>query len=231
MTAHDPVRTLIVEDAPAIAAAHTEYVNRVAGFEVAGTVHTGGAALRFLRANDVDMILLDLYLPDMNGLDVCRQLHAAGLAIDVVAVTSARDVRIVRAAIALGVVQYLVKPFTFAAFRDKLQRYADYRRQLHVAGPDPAQQDVDRALAALRGSAGGLLPKGISGETLDLVTTELRQAGTGLSAAQASERLGIARVTVRRYLEFLADQGLASREPRYGATGRPEHLYRWVPVR
>lgn len=90
---------------------------------------------------------------------------------------------------------------------------------------------MDRALAALRGSAGGLLPKGISGETLDLVTTELRQAGTGLSAAQASERLGIARVTVRRYLEFLADQGLASREPRYGATGRPEHLYRWVPVR
>jgi response regulator of citrate/malate metabolism len=224
------IRTLVVEDDPHLADAHAEYVKRVPGFIPVGVVHRGSEALQFVRRSEVDLVLLDFYLPDMTGLDVCRALRAAGQRVDVIAVTSARDVEIVRAAVAQGVVQYLLKPFTLAAFRDKLERYADYRRALSGSSAT-AQHDLDRAFAALRGSAGGPLPKGMSSETLEVVVDRLRASAEGLSAGEVAEIVGVARVTARRYLEHLADQGLATRAPRYGATGRPENIYRWAVAR
>jgi response regulator of citrate/malate metabolism len=222
------IRTLVVEDDPRIAEAHTAYLGRVPGFVPVSMVHSGTEAERFLDRHPVDVLLLDIYLPDMTGLDVCRRLRARGHAVDIIAVTSARDVAVVRAAVALGVVQYLIKPFTFATFRDKLERYAEYRRTLLAAGPTTAQQDVDRALSALRGATGGPLPKGLSNDTLSAVVDQLRRTPAARSAAAIGEALGIARGTARRYLEHLADQGLAHREPRYGHTGRPEHVYTWA---
>ena len=226
------IRTLVVEDDPLLADAHSQYVERVPGFGTVGVVHSGGDALRFVGRTQVDLILLDFYLPDMTGLDVCRALRAKGIGVDVIAVTSARDLEIVRAAVAQGVVQYLLKPFTLAAFRDKLERYAEYRQALTGAAdstPSPlAQQDVDRALAALRGSTGPNLPKGMSKETLDAIEGLLRAVPEGLSAGEVAERVGVVRVTGRRYLEYLAEHDLAVRSPRYGGPGRPEHVYRWV---
>lgn len=221
------IKTLIVEDDVRIAEGHAELLERVPGFVCAGVVHRGVEAWDFLAKHAVDLILLDFYLPDMSGLDVCRGLRARGHLVDIIAVTSARDVQIVRSVVAQGVVQYLMKPFTFAAFRDKLERYADYRGQLGDQGAAAAQQDVDRALAALRGSAGGPVPKGLSPDTLATVVDRIRESSTGLSASELSTELGMARVTARRYLEHLADQGQVERTPRYGTTGRPEHLYRW----
>ncbi|AKG45634.1 response regulator [Streptomyces xiamenensis] len=222
------ISTLVVEDDPRIADAHAQFVGRVPGFAVAGTVHRGSEALDFAERHPVDLVLLDFYLPDMTGLDVCRGLRAHGQLADIIAVTSARDVQIVRSALAYGVVQYLLKPFTFAAFRDKLERYAEYRRQLVGHGRTTAQQDLDRAFGALRGSVGGPLPKGMSNQTLSSVVDALREhAPRGLTASETADRLGMARVTTRRYLEHLADQGLVTRHPRYGTQGRPEHVYHW----
>lgn len=226
------IATLVVEDDPRIAAAHVQFVDRVPGFHPVGAVHRGGEALEFLArspAGAVDLLLLDFYLPDMSGLDVCRALRSQGRLVDVIAVTSARDVATVRSALAHGVVQYLLKPFTFAAFRDKLERYADYRRHLAGHGDTTAQHDLDRAFGALRGSVGGPLPKGMSNQTLSAVVDALRgHAPRGLTAAETAERLGMARVTTRRYLEYLADRDLVTRRPRYGVQGRPEHVYSWA---
>jgi response regulator of citrate/malate metabolism len=221
------IRTLVVEDDPFIADAHREYVERVPGFTAVGVVHQGGEALRFLAAHEVDLVLLDFYLPDMGGLEVCRVMRARGHEADVIAVTSARDLQVVRAAVSQGVVQYLLKPFTFASFRDKLQRYADYHR--HLAAPRAAaeQHEIDQAFAALRGTSAAGLPKGLSADTLGSVVETLRDVGRELSATQVGAEMGISRVTARRYLEHLADQGLADRRPRYGGAGRPEHSYQW----
>jgi len=224
------IRVLVVEDDTMLAAAHQELVGRVPGFEVIGVAHSGGEALRFLAARQVDLILLDVYLPDMTGLDVCRALRAQGRTTDVIAVTSARDLDVVRAAVTQGIVQYLLKPFTFASLRDKLTQYGDYRRQ--VTGSEPtqlaAQQDVDRVLATLRAPGRPAQPKGMSEDTLAAVVRTLRATSAELSAAQVADDVGVSRVTARRYLEHLADQRLATRSPRYGGAGRPELLYRWV---
>ncbi|WP_156727617.1 response regulator [Streptomyces apocyni] len=222
------IRTLIVEDDPRIADAHAQYVERVPGFTTAGVVHRGAEALDFLDRHPVDVILLDFYLPDMTGLDVCRTLRARGHLTDIIAVTSARDVGTVRSVLVYGVVQYLLKPFSFAAFRDKLERYAEYRGHLLDHGGTAAQQDLDRAFGALRGSVGGPLPKGMSNPTLAAVVDLLRELSPqGITATEAGRRLGMARVTTRRYLEHLADQDLAERRPRYGSQGRPENVYHW----
>ncbi|NUR83100.1 MAG: response regulator [Nonomuraea sp.] len=220
------IDVLVVEDEEITAEANRIYVERVPGFRVAGVARSGGEALRFLRHTRVDLILLDLYLPDMHGLEVCRAVRAGGLLCDVIAVTSARDLAMVRSAVSLGVTQYLLKPFTFTALAEKLTRYARFREE---AGEILAQGDVDRVLATLRGSSTEL-PKGMARDTLDTIAARLRDHPDGLSAQAVADATGVSRVTARRYLEYLVDSGVAVRLPQYGGVGRPELLYR-MPTR
>jgi response regulator of citrate/malate metabolism len=223
------IRVLVVEDDPVAADAHRMYVERLPGFEVAAVVHTGGAALRLLGQVPVDLVLLDLNLPDGHGLHLVRKMRAAGHTADVVAVTSARDLGVVRQAVSVGVVQYLLKPFTFPSLRDRLERWERYRSELAGGGEAAGQEEVDRALAALRTPQAPVLPKGLSGPTLEAVTAALRQAsGDGLSANAAAQAAGVSRITARRYLEHLVDSGRAVRTPQYGQVGRPELCYRWA---
>ncbi|WP_250006291.1 response regulator [Actinoplanes sp. M2I2] len=222
------IRVLVVEDEPLIAEAHAAYAGRVEGFEVTGVAHTAQRAMATLRSTAVDLVLLDLHLPDLSGLELTRALRAAGIGTDVLVVTSARDLAMVRSAVSLGVTHYLLKPFTFATFREKLLGYARYRAQLLGDEQVAAQHEIDRAFAALRGSSPDSLPKGLDQGTLDLVLGVLRGAGdtAGLSAAEVAARMGASRVTARRYLEHLTEAGQVARNPRYGGPGRPEVEYR-----
>jgi response regulator of citrate/malate metabolism len=187
---------------------------------------TAALALDALARRPVDLVLLDMNLPDAHGIELCRRIRAAGVGVDVLAVTSARELATVRAAAAHGVVGYLLKPFTYAALRDRLLAYADYRQRLEAGGDAVGQEDVDRALEGARPQRPAPLPKGMHRQTLDAVVAALR-ATEGLSAAEVAERIGASRITARRYLEYLAGSGLAARAPRYGGTGRPETEYRW----
>ncbi|MER7950875.1 response regulator [Streptomyces sp. NPDC096079] len=220
-----PLRVLVVEDDPVAADAHALYAGRVEGFRVVGVAHSRAEAVRILDRTPVDLILLDLYLPDGHGLQLLRALRAAGHAADVIAVTSARDLAVVREGVSLGVVQYVLKPFAFATLRDRLVRYAEFRA---TAGEASGQDEVDRALATLRAPHPATLPKGLSGPTLEAVTRSLRATPAGLTAAEAGAAVGISRITARRYLEHLVTEGRAVRAPQYGQVGRPELQYRWL---
>ncbi|MFF9343139.1 MULTISPECIES: response regulator [unclassified Streptomyces] len=224
MSGAQEIRVLVVEDDPVAADAHALYAGRVEGFRVVGVAHSRAAAVRLLDRVPVDLILLDLYLPDGHGLALLRALRAAGHGADVIAVTSARDLAVVREGVSLGVVQYVLKPFAFATLRDRLVRYAEFRG---AAGEASGQDEVDRALAALRAPHPATLPKGLSGPTLEAVTRTLREAPAGLTAAEAGAAVGISRITARRYLEHLVTEGRAVRAPQYGQIGRPELQYRW----
>lgn len=225
------IRTLVVEDDPLAREAHVAYVGRVAGFTVVGAAGTGAEALRLLAGTEVDLVLLDVHLPDTNGLEVLRRLRAGGHTTDVIMVTRARDVEVVRAAVAFGATQYLVKPFTFNAVAAKLASHRAYVERMHDE-PVLAQGDVDGLLGALRapGPDPGL-PRGVGRESLDAVAGALEQAGAdgGLTAVEVAELLGASRVTARRYLEHLADIGMATRRSRYGTQGRPQVEYGWCP--
>lgn len=216
------IRVLVVEDEPLTAQAHADYVGRVDGFELAAVAGTGREAIRLLQRGGVDLVLLDMNLPDLGGLELCRAIRAAGLEVDVIAITAVRDAAVVRASVSAGIVQYLIKPFVFSVFAAKLGSYRAFRERMH-GGAVASQHEVDGAFAALRTSNSPGLAKGLSPETLDAVTALL--GPTGVSAAEVAAALEISRVTARRYLEHLADAGTAERAPRYGSPGRPELEY------
>jgi response regulator of citrate/malate metabolism len=222
------IRVLVVDDDHIIAAGHAEYVSRMPGFTVAGIAHSGTAALAALQRTPVELVLLDVWMPDMGGLELCRALRGQGHMVDIIAITSARDLAVVRALVSLGVAQYLLKPFTRAAFQDRLAQYAEFRRRVRGRGLATGQADVDQTIAALRGSGSRALPKGMSQETLGSVVALLIGRSDGRSATDVGIALGASRVTARRYLEHLTEEGMAERTSRYGRTGRPEHLYRLI---
>lgn len=222
------VRVLVVEDDPLTAEAHATYVGRIPGFVLAGVAHTAHEAARALDVRgSVDLVLLDMHLPDGHGLGLLQRLRAAGDVVDVIAVTAARETEVVRRAMAHGVSLYLLKPFTFATFRARLEQYAEFRTQLSTAPDEVLQDEVDRMLGALRPSRQGAadLPKGMSAETLRAVVAAVRDAGAPCSASEVAALVGASRVTARRYLEHLAESGMLERGQRYGS-GRPEVEYR-----
>ncbi len=226
--AAEPLRVLVVEDEEIASSAHAAYVERLPGFALAGVARSGADTLRMLRSGvQVDVLLLDLNLPDGHGLELLTRLRAEGHLCDAVAVTAARDLEVVKRAVAQGVVLYLLKPFTYAGFRAKLEQYAAYRATLSSAEDELVQDEVDRLLGSLRPTGSAPLPKGMSAETLRAITTHLRAAGEGRSASEVAAEVGASRVTARRYLEHLADSGLVGRRSRYGGSGRPEVEYVW----
>jgi len=230
------IRVLVVEDEPLAAEAHAVYVGRLAGFELVGTVGTGQEAYRRVAAaasagTPIDLVLMDMNLPDSHGLDVSRRIRAAGLATDIIAITAVRDLDNVRGAIAAGVVQYLIKPFTYSTFATKLNSYRDFRTELNGQASVVTQSAVDHAFASLRAPTDIPRPKGLADSTLNPMIAHLQAQTAPVSASELMVPLGLSRVTARRYLEYLADMGLVLRAPRYGTPGRPENEYRWKSAR
>ncbi|MFJ3958452.1 response regulator [Arthrobacter sp. NPDC090010] len=233
-----PIRVLVVEDEPIAREAHAAYLERLDGFELAGSVAGGQEALKALvqaqeRGETVDLMLLDMNLPDLHGLDVARRMRGAGLLTDIIAITAVRELAVVQGAIASGVVQYLIKPFTYATFAEKLQNYRAFRERLGTAGETgaehapPVDQDaVDQAFATLRARVELPLPKGISSATLAAVRELVTGSASPLSATELAELANLSRVTARRYLEHLVSAGVLTSSPRYGTPGRPENEYR-----
>ncbi|MER6154505.1 response regulator [Streptomyces sp. NPDC001868] len=222
------IEVLIVDDDTRVARVNAAYVEKVAGFHVVGVAHNAAEALHRLETlPQVDLVLLDHYLPDDTGLVVVQEMRRRGHQTDVIMVTAARDISTVQAAMRQGALQYLVKPFAFAGLRAKLEAYAELRRTLDGGG-EAEQAEVDRIFGAL--SAGGEpdLPKGHSPTTTELVRRALMTAEGALSAQEIAERTGLSRQTAQRYLKLLERTGRARLTLKYGDAGRPEHRYEWA---
>lgn len=218
------VRTLVVDDDFAVAAVHRGFLESLPEFTVVGEAHGGAEALRAVDALRPDLVLLDIHLPDISGLEVLARLRArSGPPVDVIAVTAARERETVRQAMSRGVDHYLVKPFTRTAFLDRMREYLARRAEVRRLGPWLDQDEVDQLMQHRPRVA---LPKGLSPVTLRLVVDTLRAGPGDLSAQEVGERAGLSRVSARRYLEHLVTVGKAEVQPRYGMANRPAHGYR-----
>jgi response regulator of citrate/malate metabolism len=217
------IETLIVEDDYHVSTIHAAYIRRLPGFEVVGHAATLASARAAIRRLTPALVLLDLYLPDGNGLELVRTADDAGHRPDFLVISAARDMATVRDAMQLGTVHYLVKPFTFAQLEERLIAYQNLRRRL-ARIDEAGQSDVDVLYGLLRGPAPA--PKGQSGPTMALIRELLAGCSEDVSAAAIAEQIGISRSTAQRYLSALARQGDIELRLHYGSTGRPEHRYR-----
>ena len=225
------IRVLVVDDDFMVARIHARFVERTEGFEVCGTARTAAEALELTESLAPDLVLLDVHLPDMSGLEVLERLRVKGREVAVIMVTAERGAAAVRSALHGGAMQYLVKPFEYDDLAERLRHVASLLASLPADdGAEGVDQGViDQAFGAGRAGAAASpsLPKGLSPETAELVLEAAREAGE-ISASEAGERAGLSRVTARRYLEHFVDAGTAEVRLRYGGTGRPERRYRVV---
>ena len=220
----DALRVLVVDDVPAVADLHARFVDAHPRCTVVGTRASGAEAVTAVRALEPDLLLLDVYMPGLSGIDVLRRLRADSRIRqpDVIAVTAARDVETVRDARMMGARHYLVKPFTALELHERINDVLRDRSSLVEAARTLDQRGVD---AVMRPADRRPVPKGLSPETLALVATALDRLGES-SAGAVAVSTGLSRVSCRRYLEHLADSGVVERTLDYNTAGRPGTLYR-----
>ncbi|MFF9128201.1 response regulator [Streptomyces sp. NPDC014889] len=226
------IDVLVVDDDFRVAEINAKYVEKVPGFRVAARAHSAAQALSTVQRGGIDLVLLDHYLPDRTGLELVHRMREQGIGTDVIMITAAGDVATVQQAMRLGALHYLVKPFTFAALRTRLESYAALRRTVDRVGRGvTGQEQVDRIFGALRTApapASPGPPGGHSEPTTDLICGVLHRADQPLSAHEVATRTGLSRSTAQRYLRHLEQAGRLRLSLKYGDTGRPEHRYAWV---
>jgi response regulator of citrate/malate metabolism len=199
-------------------------VARVEGFECVGEVYSAAAAREAIARLSPDLLLLDVHLPDEDGLSLLRSLQAAGTQVDCIIITAARDLATVRSAMSSGAVYYLVKPFSFEQLRTQLEAYQRWRQELDSA-PSASQAVVDSLYSTRNAAVRPVAPCPRLQPTMQKVLDAVRAAGGPISAAEIAEHLGVSRPTAQRYLGALERKNLVALELSYGNTGRPLNSY------
>lgn len=223
-----PIRALVVDDDFRVARIHATSIERVAGFACVGEAHTAREARDLIATTDPDLLVLDIYLPDEDGLSLLRSLTGTGNAPDCIFITAARDLDSVRAAMGLGAMYYLVKPFGFSQLKDKLEAYRRWRTEVENVRPDSEadQATVDMLYDLLRGSDSSSTKPRLLPPTMAKVLHAVQVADEPVAAANIANDLGVSRPTVQRYLSDLHRRGALELVLEYGATGRPTNRYR-----
>jgi response regulator of citrate/malate metabolism len=223
----EPLTVLVVDDDYRVASVHVAFTERVPGFRVVGEAHTAADALALAKSLHPDLVLMDVYLPDGDGLQVVRSLLGTPPSPAVMVISAANDIETVQQAVQLGAVHYLVKPFGFAAFADRLSAFKVLHA--HISGwPEEAgQDDVNRFFDLLRPTQSAQLGRELSrlAPTLQLVYNAVAASPASVSASDIATIVGISRATAQRHLTQLEQSNTVKLELRYGYTGRPEHLY------
>ena len=219
-------KVLIVEDDPMVAMINEQFVSRHKDFVVAHKCNDGKSALEYLDENEVDLIILDVYMPYLDGFETLRQIRKKQISVDVIMVTAANEREQLKEGLHLGVVDYLVKPFTFERFKvalDKFIAQVEALKDLDKVN----QKNIDFLIDKSRKKSNELYPKGIQEKTLQTIIEHLKQnKNKWLTGDEIAEKVGLTGVTVRRYMTHLSETGMVIADMNYGTGGRPCVLYR-----
>jgi two-component system, CitB family, response regulator len=225
------IEVLIIEDDLRIAEIQKRFIEQIAGFQTVGIAASYLEAKTYIDLLQPDLLLLDVYFPDMNGIDLLKETKQQHKQMDVIMITATKEIDKVQEAISIGVFDYIIKPVIFERFKQSLLRYQDFHSKvvelknenLHVT-----QQQVDKLLRKEIDSSLSdkpYLPKGIDPLTLVKVLEVLSKVESGLTAEFVAKEIGVSRTTARRYLEHLMAEEKISADLAYGTVGRPERVY------
>lgn len=219
-------KVLIVEDDPMVAMINEQYITKNKNFEVIGTCNNGNSALTFLEENHVDLLVLDVYMPHTDGFELLRRIRNNKIIIDAIMVTAANDRESLEEALHLGIVDYLVKPFTFDRFQIALEKYLKQKHALKDLNT-LNQTSIDHIMEHTQKNSEEFYPKGIQEKTLELILAHLKSnPDTWTTGDEIAKKIGLTGVTVRRYMNYLAQSGKVLSEINYETGGRPCMKYK-----
>ena len=218
------LRVLIVEDDPMVADINRKFTEAVTGFVVAGTARNGQEALLLLEKEKPDLLILDVYMPEVDGISVLSLLRKSDIPVDVIMVTAAGDTETVARIMRQGVIDYIVKPFKFERYRAALESYLEFRKKLSHKST-LSQNDLDTMLSVKTESQQDT-PKNFHVQTMNSIIDFMLSHPEALSAEEVAAGTGVSRVTARRYLEYLVTQGRLQMLLDYVAVGRPIHRFK-----
>ena len=219
-------KVLIVEDDPMVAMINEQYIKRNKNFEIIGKCSNGLSALDFLENNAVDLLILDVFMPKMDGFETLRQIRNKQIIVDAIMVTAANERESLEEALHLGIVDYLVKPFTFDRFQMALEKYIAQSNALKDIDT-LNQKSIDHIIDNSRKKSDDPFPKGIQKKTLELIMEYLRaNANCWFTGDEIAEKVNLTSVTVRRYMNYLAESGKVAGEMNYETGGRPCMQYK-----
>ena len=219
------VKVLIVEDDPMVAQLNRRYIDRIAGFSCCGMVSNGDEALEVLKSKQIDLVLLDIFMPGMNGLELLSNIRNQNYSVDVIVVSAARDNQSVQAALRHGAMDYLIKPFEFERFENALMTFKK-RLQLIREHSNVSQTDLDQKVFSGIERVTIELPKGLDRNTIKRVWDKILETTGEFTAEEMANCVGLSPVSIRKYLKHFQNIDLLSSEISYGAVGRPVYKYR-----
>lgn len=223
----NPFRVVVIEDDPMVQEVNRQFIERVPSFRVVGAASNGAEGLALVEQLKPDLVIMDIFMPVLDGVRTLQKLRTANQAVDVIVITAAKDKPTIQAMLRNGAMDYIIKPFKFERIQQALENYRAFRQQLEQEGT-VSQAEVDQLLfrkTAKSAREEEPLPKGLHMHTLEQIVRHLREEKQPLSAEEVAERVGIARVTARRYLEYLEKSGRVKRDVAYGGVGRPTNRY------
>lgn len=219
------ITVLIIEDDPMVQEINKQFVEQVDGYRVIGTASNGKAGIELIKIEQPDLALVDIYMPNQDGVTTIKQIRSEGLNTDVIAITAASDMETVRKVLQYGVIDYIMKPFKADRIKQALMNYQNYRGKFFEK-EDITQHELDRLLfLQAKQESNSQVPKGLNAITLEKITHYLNKQKEAISAEEVAEGIGIARVTARRYLEYMEQTGAVKIQIEYGGIGRPINRY------
>jgi two-component system response regulator DctR len=230
---NEVIQVLLIEDDPMVQEVNKQFIERLHQFQVTGTAANGLEGLEKIKSLDPDLVILDIFMPSLNGIDTLYEIRKEQMDVDVIIISAANDQKTIRKIMQNGAFDYLIKPFKFDRLKHTLEQYYAFRMEVK---PDQrvSQSQLDRVIFSNKmATAAGApkvfrkdeIPKGLNIATLHQVMNFMNQQISPLSAEEVADGIGIARVTARRYLDYLNARRLLQLDVQYGNIGRPINKY------
>lgn len=220
------IKVMVVDDDPTVLEYNCRYVESIDGFKVVARAGNGQEAKKAAAEEEIELILLDIFMPGMTGVEFLSELRASGNLVDVIFLTAAKDTDMINRAIKLGLFDYLIKPFSYERFKEAMENYARFHKTLYRSDM-MTQKNLDELIRSLPNPEGSRIVKGMHRQTMDDIRNYVQSRGREtITQQELADRLKLSRVTVRRYMEYLVSTNEVVIQIEYGSKGRPSYTYK-----
>lgn len=220
------LKVLLIEDDPMVQEINKAFIEKVKGFKVIWCASNGTEGMEQIRKLKPNLVVLDIYMPGLNGMKTLQRIRKEEIQVDVIVITAANDLDTIRSMLQYGAIDYIIKPFNFERIKKALDKYKDFHATISPSG-SVTQKDLDNLFYSEKREVMNTpeLPKGLNELTLKQIEAFLKIQTKAKSAEEVAEGVGIARVTARRYLDYLVKNGSIQMDIQYGTIGRPVNRY------